>query len=82
MTAGEVVALAVRVLSAHRNGTVADQHEVEILRQHASPSEVELNIGALACAVIRQETEHQLAGLRMVRKEVEAHAHAHRGKHP
>ena len=64
----ELVPLALRVLSACTKGNAPDPHDIEILRQHASPHEADLDIDVLACAIVRRETEHELSASRALRK--------------
>ena len=78
MTARELVALALRILSAHTNASTPDRRDIEVLRQHASPGDAELDIGALACAIVRRETERELAASRIVRNGMNAHVRAGR----
>ena len=70
MKAAELVPLALRILSACTKGVVPDRQEVEILRQHAAPGEADLDIDLLACAIIRRETERELAASRAERNEI------------
>ena len=76
----ELVSLALRVLSAWTKGIKPDQHDIEILRQHASPNEAHMDIDVLACAIVRRETERELAAARTARKGVKSHVSPRRKK--
>jgi len=76
----ELVPLALRVLSACTKGNALDSHDIEILRQHASPHEADLDIDVLACAIVRRETERELSAARTVRKGVKSHVSPRRKK--
>ena len=70
----KLVALALRVLSACTKGRDPDQDEVELLRQPALPGEARLSIGVLACAIVRRETERELAVSRKARPPMKAYS--------
>ena len=55
-----------------------DAIDIEILRQHASPHEADLDIDVLACAIVRRETTRELAASRAARKGMKAHVPARR----
>ena len=76
----ELVSLALRVLSACTKGIKPDQRDIEILQQHASPGEADLDIDVLACAIVRRETERELAAARTARKGVKSHVSPRRKK--
>ena len=74
----ELVTLALRVLSACTMGNASDPHDIEILRQHAPPGEADLDLDVLACAIVRRETERELAASRMARQGMKTHVPAGR----
>jgi hypothetical protein len=76
----ELVPVALRVLSACTKRNALDPHDIEILQQHASPHEADLDMDVLACAIIRREAARELDASRTDRKGVKSHVSARRKK--